>query len=151
MENHKVQALKSHQSKLTADLHDVQDQIQQLAAEQEVIELQLAAVENHLSQMGASSKTSIAEGVTDSSLPVKLNGQLSLKGRPFREAVHIIIKKSDRSLRPKEITHKMEHSDFEYTGTVDLYTRVSNELSNLKKAGKIRSNKGLYRLVQEGG
>ena len=151
MDNHKIQALKSHYSKLATDLHDVQDQIQQLAAEQEVIELQLAAVEKHLSQMSGSSITLTAEGVTDSPLPLKLNGQLSLKGMPFREAVRTIIKNSNRSLRPKEITSKLQNSDFEYTGKVDLYLRVGNELGNLKKAGKILRNKGLYRLAQEGG
>lgn len=142
MENHKIQALKSHQNKLKADLDDVQGQIQQLAAEQEVIELQLAAVEKDLSQKNVSSTFFKTK---------KLNGQLSLKGMAFREAVRTIIEKSDRSLRPKDIVRKMERSDFEYTGRVDLYIRVGNELGNLKKAGKILSNKGLYRLAQEGG
>lgn len=142
MDNHKIQALKSHQDKLQADLDDVQGQIQQLAAEQEVIELQLAAVEKDLSQKNASSTFFTAK---------KLNGQLSLKGMTFREAVRTIIKNSDRSLRPKEITSKLQNSDFEYTGKVDLYLRVGNELGNLKKTGKIRSHKSLYRLAQEGG
>lgn len=151
MENHKIQALKSHHSKLGADLHDVQAQIQALNAEQEVIELQMTAIEAHLGQKSASSFTLTAQGVTDSPLPLKANGELSLRGMSFREAVRTIISKSGRGLRPKEIARQMKHSDFEYTGKVDLYLRVGNELGNLKKAGKIRSRKGLYRLAQEGG
>ena len=142
MDNHKIQALKSHQNKLRADLDDVRSQIQALKAEQEVIELLLTSVENDLGQSNASSIALTSN---------KLNGQLSLKGMAFREAVRTIIEKSGRSLRPKEITRTMEGSDFEYTGSVDMYLRVANELSNLKKAGKIRSRKGLYRLAQEGG
>ena len=151
MENHKIQALKSHHSKLSADLRDVQAQIQALNAEQEVIELQMIAIEKHLGHKDISSDTLTVQGVTDSPLPLKMNGELSLKGMPFREAVRTIISKSGRGLRPKEIARQMKHSDFEYTGKVDIYLRVGNELSNLKKAGKIRGRKGLYRLAQEGG
>lgn len=151
MENHKTQALESHLRKLKAELEEVQMQVQRLIAEQEVIELQLTAVEKHLSQKSASSITLTAKGLTDTPLPLKLNGQLSLKGMAFREAVRTIISKSGRGLRPKDIAREMKHSDFEYTGKVDLYIRVGNELSNLKKAGKIRSRKGSYRLAQEGG
>ena len=149
MDKHKIQALQSHHSKLTADLRDVQAQIQGLTAEQEVIELQLAAIEKNLGQKGLSS-TAVTT-TSDTPPPLKLNGQGSLKGMAFREAVRTIISKSGRSLRPKEIARELERSDFEYTGAVDLYIRVGNELSNLKKAGKIRSSKGLYRLAQEGG
>lgn len=151
MENHKIQALKSHQDSLRADRDDVQRDIQQLIAEQEVIELQLTAVEKHLGNNSGGSITLTAKGVTDSPLPVKMTRSLSLKGMGFREAVRTIIRNSDRSLRPKEIADRMKRSDFEYTGKVKLYTRVGNELSNLKKAGEIRRNKGLYRLAQEGG
>ena len=151
MNNHKIQVLKSHQSKLRADLEDVKDQIQQLAAEQEVIELQMVAIGKHLGHMDISSETLTVQGVTDTPLPLKVNGGLSLKGMPFREAVRTIISKSGRGLRPKEITSELEDSDFEYTGAVDIYLRVGNELANLKKAGKIRGRKGLYRLAQEGG
>lgn len=142
MDNHRLQALKSHQSKLRAERDDVRSQKQQLAAEEAVIELQLSAVEKDLSQKSANSTT-----VTSN----KLNGQLSLKGMAFREAVRTIIKNSNRGLRPKEITSKLQNSDFEYTGSVYMYLRVGNELANLKKAGKIRGRQGLYRFVREGG
>lgn len=138
MDDPKTQALKNHQSKLTDDLHDVQCQIEQLAAEQEVIKLQLTAVEKHLGGNDEKSGTVMVR---------KLNGQ-SLKGMGFREAVRTTLERSDRSLRPKEIANHLKQSDFEYTGRLDMYLRVGNELRNLKKAGKIRSTKGLYRLVR---
>ena len=138
MDDPKTQALKNHQSKLTDDLHDVQSQIEQLAAEQEVIKLQLTAVEKHLGGNDEKSATVMVR---------KLNGQ-SLKGMAFREAVRTTLERSDRSLRPKEIVNHLKQSDFEYTGKLDMYLRVGNELGNLKKAGRVRSTNGLYRLVR---
>lgn len=143
MENHKILVLKSHQSKLRADLDDVQTQMQHLTAEQEVIELQLTAIEKQLDKNGASSISLAAVSHT----PLQSNGQPSLKGMGFREAMRTIMKNSGRGLRPRDIIREMERSDFDYTASTDLSKRISNELYSLKKAGNIHSNKGLYRLA----
>ena len=55
-------------------------------------------------------------------------------------------------MRPKDIVKGMKLGNFEYTGSVGLSGRVSNELYNLKKTGKIlRRKSGLYHLKQEEG
>jgi hypothetical protein len=149
METHKIQALKSHQSKLKADLEDVRSQQQQLSAEEEVIELQLTAVELQLGNNVASRLP--LRGNSKSEDSRQGDFMLILKGMGFRDAMRAVMRDSGRGLRPKDIAQALRRSDFEYTATVNISTRVSNELYNLKKAGHVKRNKGLYTLVQERG
>ena len=143
MEDHKIQVLKSHQSKLKDELDDVLAQKHRLNAEVEVIQLQLTAIEKQLKRNGGATSISSSSEPTasDSSQP---DGKPSLRGMGFRDAMRAVMKNSARGLRPRDIARELRNSDFEYTAAVAIGTRVSNELYSLKRSGEIRRTQGGY-------
>ena len=62
----------------------------------------------------------------------------------FRDLIRTVLREADRGLKPKEIAGLMLKRGLQYTGKVDLSTRVSNDLRRLKESKKVKRLSGRY-------
>jgi hypothetical protein len=67
----------------------------------------------------------------------------------FREAIRDVLRDSGRGMLPREVAEELRRRKFPYAGTVDLATRVSNDLFRMRESGKVRKHGRNYYSIEK--
>lgn len=128
-----------------AKLKDSQTSLESSMANMQMIhdaqELEIEALEGALKKLPVAANESIKPTFGDS--------ETNLKDVGFRDAVRYVLAFAKKGMKPKDIAEELLAQGYQYSGTVHIGTRISNELYRMRKSGSVRKRGGLYYAAKE--
>lgn len=131
--------LESDVSQLKHDIEGIEESMKSLEARRDAAKFKLSLFQEQLKKHKPPNQASSANtGRTNSKSSLMIG---SLEGLGMRDAMRRVLVQAPRALKTGDIADAMLSAGFHYTGSTDIKSRISNELSRMAQRGHVRKAK----------